>query len=121
MITYVNLDAVAEEVHRNNHKWWHTPDGKRLERNKGELIALIHSEASELLEAERSRVMRASLKIPDFTEAEEEMADLIIRALDYCGAFKLRISDAIHAKRVYNAQRIDHTHEHRATDEGKVF
>lgn len=50
----VNLNDLRDRVHAANAKWWQNVDtGKPLKRNKGELLALIHSEISEALEGER--------------------------------------------------------------------
>lgn len=74
-------------------------------RNKGEMIALKHSELSEMLEATRDVENPQSVKIPGFTLEEEELADLMIRALDYAHQHELRIGAAIVAKHKYNTGR----------------
>jgi NTP pyrophosphatase (non-canonical NTP hydrolase) len=76
------------------------------ERNSGECIALIHSELSELLEAFRDG-NPDSVKIPEFSSAEEEIADVFIRLADFCGAlgFGNTMAQAILAKMEYNATR----------------
>ena len=73
-------------------------------RNDGEIIALMHSELSEVLEGLR-KGNPPSGKIPKFTSVEEEIADLFIRAGDYIEAKKLRIVEAIVAKMKYNSIR----------------
>jgi hypothetical protein len=70
----------------------------------GDKIALMHQELSELLETYRSD-SKPSAKIPDFSEAEEEVADLIIRAADFGYHYSLRIAEAIVAKHAYNTGR----------------
>lgn len=84
---------------------------------KSSKIALMHTELSEMLERVREvgpdDAPAPSDKIPDFSGEEEELADLIIRALDYAGYFNLRITKAIYAKMAYNAGR---PHKH-----GKAF
>jgi hypothetical protein len=55
---------------------WHTnlETGGLLEKNKGEMIALIHSEISEAMEGERKGLMDDHL--PNRLMAEVEMADV---------------------------------------------
>lgn len=77
------------------------------ERNKAEMIALMHSELSELLEAVRMTEEPQSEKLEGFTLQEEECADIIIRVLDYCGGFGLDIGGAVEAKLYFNKHRPD--------------
>lgn len=72
--------------------------------NTGEKIALMHSELSEMLEADRKNI-NVSEHIPEFTGIEEELADLIIRALDFAGHHQLRLGEAIVAKMAFNLNR----------------
>jgi len=69
-----------------------------------ELIALAHSELSEMLEAHRQGG-GPSVKTPGFTAEEEELADVVIRAMDIAGGFNLRLAEAIVAKMTFNATR----------------
>lgn len=78
--------------------------GNLINRNEGEMIALMHSELSEVLEALRNGNPK-SKKIPKFLEVEEEYADLIIRVADICGAKGYRLNEAIEAKIKYNKKR----------------
>jgi NTP pyrophosphatase (non-canonical NTP hydrolase) len=73
-------------------------------RNEGEMIALEMSELGELLEAVRHG-NPPSEKIPGFSQAEEEMADLIIRCLDHAHGRGYRLAEAILAKIEVNRQR----------------
>lgn len=78
--------------------WWDKP------REDGTLIALMHSELSEALEAARHG-NKASDHIPEFSGIEEELADVVIRAMDFCQAKSYRLSEAIEAKIEFNSSR----------------
>ena len=71
------LKAFAAKVHENAkaHGFW---EG---ERNEGEIIALIVSEASEAFEG--FYFESDSAKIPGFSAETEELADGFIRVLDF--------------------------------------
>lgn len=100
------------------------------DRNFGEIIALIHSEASEALEEWRNGhkpteiyyVGRNSYTAEPWPEGayavtdEErnimkpegipiELADIIIRVLNYCGAKGIDIEHAVQTKMTYNSTR----------------
>lgn len=100
---------------------WHTNllTGELLDRNKGEMIALIHSEISEAMEGERKNLMDDHL--PHRPMVEVEMADAVIRIMDYCGRWGYDIGGAILEKMIYNATRIDHKIENRVKENGKKF
>ena len=114
------IGKLAKEVHAENEKWWTDPaTGARIERNKGEMIALMHSELSEMLEGVRKDSMDDHL--PQMKSEVVELADLFIRGLDYAGAYQLPLADAIASKRAYNRTRLDHTHAARLAVNGKKF
>lgn len=77
---------------------------------KATKIALMHSETSELLETIRKPAMSS---IEGYSNEEEELADLVIRVLDYCGHYNLDLGGAILAKVKKNLAR---PHKH-----GKAF
>ncbi len=93
--------------------------GSPLKRNKGELLMLIVSEISEAMEGERKNLQDD--KLPHRKMAEVEMADALIRILDYCAGFGYDIQGAYEEKMAYNAVRKDHTHEARQAANGKKF
>lgn len=66
-------------------------------------IDLMHSELGEMTEGVRKP--GPDQHIPEFTQEEIELADCIIRAFDYAGAFSLRLVEAIDAKMAYNKSR----------------
>ena len=101
-------------------KWWQDINtGEKIERNKGELLCLIHSEISEVMEGERKNLMDE--KLPHRKAAEVELVDALIRIFDYAGAFGYDLQGAYEEKMAYNASREDHTHKARAEANGKKF
>lgn len=116
----MDLNDYARLCHDDNMKWWTDPvTGKKLVRNKGELIALMHSELSECLEGERKDLMDDKLKHRKM--AEVELVDTLIRIFDYAGAHEYDLEGAFIEKRGYNKWRQDHSHEDRAKSHGKKF
>tara|TARA_Y100000310_G_scaffold327776_1_gene394665 strand:- start:2680 stop:2922 length:243 start_codon:yes stop_codon:yes gene_type:complete len=69
-----------------------------------EKLCLIHSEVSEVMEADRVG-NPPSEKIPDFSSCEEEIADVVIRIMDLGHHEGWRLPEAIQAKMAYNATR----------------
>lgn len=114
------LTYLARDINElNAHFYRDINTGAVLERNPGELIALIHSEVSEMLEGVRKNMMDDHL--PTRRMEEVEAADVLIRLLDYCAYRKLDIAGAVREKLAYNATRHDHTDEARRAEHGKKF
>jgi len=93
---------------RKSHKtatekgWWDPP-----KREIPELLALIHSEVSEALEAYRigeidTAWYEGNGKPEGFVI---ELADVVIRIADLCGEFNLDLENAIVEKMAYNETR----------------
>jgi len=78
--------------------WWDN------QRNDGELIALMHSELSEALEVLRDGDKKSD-KVPEYTLLELELADVVIRLMDFAEARMLDVAGAILAKAEFNKTR----------------
>ena len=89
------MTRINQWAHRKG--WWDEP------REFGTLIALMHSELSEALEADRES--KRSDKIPEFSGVEEELADTVIRIFDTAAELKLDLVGALRAKLDYNDSR----------------
>lgn len=117
----VDLNDLRDAAHENacDKGWW---TGKE-ERQFTEIIALLHSEVSEALEAYRSHGPReewfrnvAPEDMVPYTEdyaargykpegVPSELADIIIRVLDVAGAYDIDIERAVRMKMAYNRTR----------------
>ena len=96
----MQISEIQEKVHKTavEHGWWERP------RPVGEVLMLMVTELSEAMEAYREG-NPASEKIPGYSKLEEELADVIIRVLDFAGSEKLDIEGAVKAKMAYNETR----------------
>lgn len=100
--------------------WYNDPQtGEPIERNFGEVVALMHSELSEALEADRKNLMDD--KLTHRPGPEVEFADCLIRIFDTCAARGYDLAGAIIEKNRFNQQRADHKPENRALDNGKKY
>lgn len=110
------LNDLARRIHVNavQHGFW--PEGGR---NFGEMIALMHSELSEALEAHRSGEPKVWFKhagdctrdsavcncVPKPEGAATELIDAVIRALDTLYDMHIDIDSVAEAKMRYNETR----------------
>lgn len=91
---------------------WHDPkliEGVQREPSAGERVALIHEEATELLQHIRDGHVAGSWDVPEspgrIDGPDVELADIIIRCLDYAGRYGIDIGGAIVGKMRYNRER----------------
>ena len=100
--------------------WYTDPKtGEHITRNFGEVVALMHSELSEALEADRKSLMDD--KLTHRSGVEVEFADCIIRILDTAAAMGLDVASALIEKNRYNKERADHKIASRAENGGKKY
>lgn len=105
----MNIVNLIKTAHGNavDHGWWDEP------KHFGELIALIHSEASEALEefrnghtpTEEYLVPDGKNKINKPEGIPSELADIVIRVFDLCGHYNIDLEVAIKNKMKYNESR----------------
>ena len=96
----MSVEELQREIHRTavEHGWWDQ------ERSIGEVLMLAVTELAEAMEAHRDG-NPASEKIDGFSRVEEELADTIIRVLDFAGGMGYDIGGALRAKMAYNETR----------------
>lgn len=121
MMMALNINEVVS-VCFNNAKaaGWHKEVPPEVEGYlKSTQLMLMVSELGECLEGVRKGKMDDH--IPTRKAEEMELADLIIRACDYAGRWKLDLGGAVVAKLEYNKSRADHKPENRIKEGGKKF
>lgn len=94
-----SFKEMMKEVHITaiDKGWWNK------DVDEGVSIALTHSELSEGLEALRTD--KQSDKILGFKGIEEELADVVIRCMDYAESKGYRLAEAVVKKSEYNKSR----------------
>lgn len=88
----INLNDLAKDNHQNSiEKGWYEP-----EPTVPELLCMIHSEVSEVVDAYRNG---------RDNEIGEELADIILRTLDLSAHLEIDIHSAVLNKLEYNKTR----------------
>ena len=98
----MNLAKLQRAIHENakDHGWWNEP------RTFGDIIALCHSELSEALESYRNGEAMAWTNEAGKPEGVAvEMADCIIRILDWAGHEGMDMETLVWRKHEYNKTR----------------
>lgn len=114
------IRTLQEDVYAANVAagWWtDLLTGQPLVRNRGELLMLVVTEVAEAMEGERKGLMDD--KLPHRPMAEVELADVVIRILDYCGGFGYDLAGAMQEKLEFNKTREDHSIAARKAEGGK--
>ena len=103
MKTRPRINEFSDEVHQNavKHGWW------MMAPSFPEVIALCHSELSEALEEYRKdggvRMVYYEDGVPHGIAFE--LADVILRILDYCGHMGIDIEKCLEEKNNFNRNR----------------
>jgi len=110
VVDAVNNLAFAINVWAHGKGFWNVPKGATPEDDEQILRlqkvtknALVVTELSEQVEAIRKP--NTASGVEGFTNEEEELADAIIRALDYAGEFRMNIGECIRRKMLVNEGR----------------
>jgi NTP pyrophosphatase (non-canonical NTP hydrolase) len=108
---YQALTTIAAEMHgiaadHGFHDGDTTPEIASGTERMCIAIVNIHGEASELLEAVREGALHKQCNKPiPLTKAEEELADIVIRAMDTAHAIGVDLGRAVELKAAYNRNR----------------
>jgi NTP pyrophosphatase (non-canonical NTP hydrolase) len=108
MIDYDQLNRIAEEVYDNacNKGFHDNENDESTVQSMARHTANLHGEVSELWEAARKgALLKPCDKDANLNCMEEELADIIIRAMDTAAVFGVDIGNAVKLKHEYNKTR----------------
>lgn len=130
------LNTLQTKIYQTNVRagWYKDPKtGRKIQRNRAEMIALAHSELSEGLEGLRKSL--ADDHLPNYPMIIVELADTMIRIFDLAGYLEAEppmdfkpaayginpwsLGGAFTTKIQYNSERLDHKLSERAKEGGK--
>ncbi|MFA5999466.1 MAG: hypothetical protein WC783_00595 [Candidatus Paceibacterota bacterium] len=97
------INEWVKEIHQTavDKGWWEDPVRRPLE-----IHALIHSEIAEATEAYRENIKEIYIDIDGKPEGEAiELADTVIRIMDYFGYMGWNLEKAIELKTEFNKTR----------------
>jgi len=112
------LNILAYDIHDDatSAGWWEDGWDNYVLCTK---LMLVVSEVSEAMEGLRKSQWDDHL--PERKMVEVEVADAIIRLLDFAGVLSMDIGGAVMEKLEYNRNRLDHKQETRQAAGGKQF
>lgn len=119
---YDGIIALVELAHKTakDAGWYRNPKtGRKVKRNFGEVVALMHSELSEALEHDRKGTNDKHLKHRNGVEVE--FGDVFLRIGDTAGANGLDVAGSVIEKNRFNQRRKDHKLSTRGKRNGKRY
>ena len=101
-----NLNTLAKKINQTAHEKGFYDEKETTAAYMNRACANLHDEVSELHEAFRNgNLFKMTDKSIDMTFGEEELADIIIRALDTSQELNIDINAAVSKKMEYNLSR----------------